>query len=97
MCSYYEGGPASVPESLATGTPVFSNNIGMSTDLIKDGFNGYLLSMKPHNDVILFNQILNKGGLLNQLESGARESKNELITWEEVAHEHLSLYENCLK
>ena len=44
--SIQDAGPTMVSESLACGIPVISFDIGMSKDLIKNDFNGYLIKEK---------------------------------------------------
>ena len=40
-----EGGPASLLEAMATGVPVISHRVGMASDLIRDGENGFLVDI----------------------------------------------------
>ena len=40
-----EGGPASVLESLASGTPLVAHRTGMAPDVITDGVNGYVVDV----------------------------------------------------
>lgn len=42
MTSRLEGGPLCVPESLASGIPIISTKVGLATDVIRDGENGFL-------------------------------------------------------
>jgi glycosyltransferase involved in cell wall biosynthesis len=42
ITSRTEGGPKSLLEALACGIPVVSTRVGMSSDIIKDGINGFL-------------------------------------------------------
>ena len=44
--SIQDAGPTMVSESLACGIPVISFDVGMSKDLIKNDFNGYLIKEK---------------------------------------------------
>jgi len=45
MCGREEGGPASVLEALATGTPLVAHRTGMASDVVVDGANGFLTSV----------------------------------------------------
>jgi glycosyltransferase involved in cell wall biosynthesis len=42
MTSREEGGPKSILESMATGTPIIASKCGMAEDLLIDGVNGFL-------------------------------------------------------
>jgi len=44
MASTFEGFPMAIAESLTVGTPVLTTNVGDIQSVIRDGFNGYLLS-----------------------------------------------------
>ena len=59
MCSYYEGGPANIPEAIASGTPIICNPIGIAFDMVTDGYNGIHLSMNAYNDSIKLNNLFN--------------------------------------
>lgn len=96
MCSYFEGGPANIPESLATGTPVFANNIGLVSDMVEDKVNGRFLSMDAFEDAkILYEYEENREKLL-VLSEGASKKSKELLNWNQVADRHIELYQNFL-
>ncbi len=39
---WYEGMPMTIIESLATGTPVIASGLGAMTEMVRDGYNGFL-------------------------------------------------------
>lgn len=43
IISEYEGGPITLFESLACGTPVVTTDVGVSRDIIRNGVNGYII------------------------------------------------------
>jgi glycosyltransferase involved in cell wall biosynthesis len=47
-----EGGPAAVLESLASGTPLVSNRVGMAPDVIQDGQNGFLVEVGDVDEMV---------------------------------------------
>ena len=48
VTSREEGGPMGLLESMASGIPVVSTNVGMAKDLIEDEVNGYITtSLNP--------------------------------------------------
>ena len=51
--SLEEGGPRSVLESMATGTPVISTNVGQANDIIIDEYNGYLVNKGDDHEIYL--------------------------------------------
>jgi len=92
MTSMAEGGPANLPEALASGCPVLATNVGMVPDLIKHNCNGMILSGDIFSDIELFYDILNnKNNILDTLFEGAfRDSST--ITWKQVVDAHFELY-----
>ena len=51
ICSREEGGPKALVESMATGVPVVSTRVGMSPDVIRDGFNGFLVDIEDRENI----------------------------------------------
>ena len=43
-----EGGPKAILESMATGIPIVSTNVGMASDVISNGVNGYIASVDDY-------------------------------------------------
>lgn len=93
MLSHFEGGPANLPEAIATGTPVICTNIGMVRDMIFTGFNGTILSGNIAQDAQSLLNLQNRdNGMLQYLASCARNA-HTAPTWFEVISRHIDIYE----
>ncbi|KPG98572.1 hypothetical protein AEQ67_14670 [Pseudomonas sp. RIT-PI-q] len=96
MTSYFEGGPANIPEAAAMGVPILANPIGMVPDLIEHEKHGIYLEMDPHLDAIMLNELAtpNNARYKTLFESSQHPSPN-LITWQDSVSlnmkEHLKL------
>lgn len=91
ITSREEGGPLSLLESLALGIPVISTKVGMSVDIIKDGYNGYLVDFENTKGIV--KQILklaNNKGKLIELGNNARETK--IHSYSDVSFEYDKIY-----
>ena len=92
MVSTYEGGPANLPEALASSTPILCTNCGMVPDLIRDGENGRILSGDIREDIEVLQGIFeNRDGAADTLFEGAH-ALQTAITWEDVIAMHINLY-----
>jgi glycosyltransferase involved in cell wall biosynthesis len=97
MCSNYEGGPANLPEALASSTPVLATNCGMVPDLVENEVSGLILTGDINKDFPVIKRVFDKKDrLLNQLFLGAHKSENE-ITWDEVIDKHFELYREIVQ
>ncbi|KUP05560.1 hypothetical protein Q73_13020 [Bacillus coahuilensis m2-6] len=97
ITSNAEGGPASLPEALATGLPVVSTPCGFVPDLIKDGVNGYIVDYgdsQVFTDRIL--KFINQPDLIAKLGKNATQTK-ELKTWEEIINDYNDVYKDITK
>lgn len=98
MCSNYEGGPANIPEAIATGVPIFSSPIGMAVDLIKKNYNGIFLDMDPDIDALKITNIcIKKPEIFARIASNARLQTIKALTWEEAINLNLSLYKKIIE
>lgn len=96
MCSSHEGGPANIPEALATGTPVFSSPVGMSLDYIKHGFNGLLLSLDPDEDANLIMKYAVGEFNFSEMESNCLSQVGDIPTWSDSVLLNLEVYSKIL-
>lgn len=93
MCSLFEGGPANIPEALATKTPIFSTRIGMSVDMVVPGKNGIFLTGSPDEDGALLNTYAENGKQkLSELLAETRAYESAVQPWEAIARSHAELY-----
>ncbi len=95
MCSDSEGGPANIPEALGSRTPVLAFNIGLVTDLVLEGKNGFILSQDPNEDARLINRLSKNKEITSDLLENWYVPES-LYSWEKVFEEHLSCYEEVM-
>ncbi|MEM7446083.1 MAG: glycosyltransferase, partial [Pseudomonadota bacterium] len=96
MVSTYEGGPANLPEALASSVPVLCTNVGMVPDLVSDGRDGLILSGDIRHDIARLSAVIdNADGLADQLFQGAHEN-DTVIPWDDVILQHIRLYADLL-
>lgn len=99
MTSYFEGGPANIPEAIASGTPVICNPVGMARDLVIDNYNGVWLTMSPEVDAFRLNEIFSTKSKLIEMQKNALDKKSieSAISWEESIIKNCAVYEDILK
>lgn len=92
MVSNNEGGPANLPEALASSTPVLCTRCGMVQDLVRDGENGLILSGDIRADWPAIETVIeNRDGAADALFRGAHEVQT-VISWEDVIAMHVQMY-----
>lgn len=97
MVSTFEGGPANLPEALASSTPILCTNVGMVPDLVRNGDNGLILSGDIRQDAALLQAVCtNKDGLTDRLFLGAHKS-DTAISWEDVIAMHIQMYADIVR
>jgi glycosyltransferase involved in cell wall biosynthesis len=97
MISTFEGGPASLPEAVASGTPVICTRTGMVPDMIEDGCNGIVLTGRAREDAARMVSVLrNEGNAWNRLMIGA-ETARSAPSWEQVIDAHARLYRSIVQ
>lgn len=96
VLSLFEGGPANIPEAIATNTPIIGNDIAMVSDYVKNKENGFILSGDINKDIKVFNEIsYNKDNITQKVYNNVSNTKN-LLTWYDVVQKHFELYENLV-
>lgn len=99
MASIFEGGPANIPEAVASGTPVICNPIGMARDCVEDGLNGVWLSMNPRFDAIKLNDLFSNRSKVDDFLSRAKMENvlSKVLAWDEVIFQNCEVYEEVVK
>ncbi|MEN6554375.1 MAG: glycosyltransferase family 4 protein [Methanobacterium sp.] len=93
--SYYESGPLTLLEAMACGKPVITTNVGVAPDCIKNGENGILINPKSPNEIVKsVSMLLNDEELCEKMGENARETMEELYTWDSVADKVEQIYLN---
>lgn len=96
VASKAEGGPASLPEALATGLPVVSTPCGFVPDMVVNGQNGFIVDYDDDEAFVnRINQFIETPELLRQMGTKATESEN-LKSWEDIIKDYIDAYEEML-
>lgn len=93
MCSNFEGGPANLPEALATGTPILATKVGVAPEVVAHGENGLLLSGDADADAALIAPLAHDDALARRLRSGAATRALQTPSWRAVVARQFALYE----
>ncbi len=97
ITSREEGGPMGLMESLSSGIPVVSTNVGMSVDLILDGENGFLITNNNPNKICEKIIELIKLQEIQKISLKSREVAQS-VDWKNVANDHWKyVYKPLLK
>jgi glycosyltransferase involved in cell wall biosynthesis len=87
ITSLHEGGPACVPEALATATPMITTKIGMAADMVENGINGIFLEFDADSDAEKLELIYeNKNKIAEKLHNGALLKAQNVSTWQDCVH-----------
>ncbi|EOX0912307.1 glycosyltransferase family 4 protein, partial [Escherichia coli] len=91
VTSLYEGGPANIPEAIASGTPIISTPVGMVNDYVRDGINGLILTGDIDNDIDSINNFSQKSKY-QKLSSNALEMSGNIMSWQDVMQKTSLVY-----
>lgn len=97
MASVFEGGPANIPEAVATQTPIIANPVGMAHDHLENGANGIALSMDPERDAAILMDLARHPEQVHALYAGARARAGAAIPWREVVTMHEAEYSRLIR
>lgn len=97
MCSTHEGGPANIPEALATGTPILSTPIGMALDYITSGKNGEFLTLNPNIDAQIIMKLCLDYDYMDSMRKNCLIKLQNVLTWKNVVDKHIELYKSIIK
>lgn len=95
ITSFYEGGPANVPEAFAKGTPIISTPVGMAKDYVKHQTNGIILQRDPDFDSQEILKVLDCDYLMH-LRKNANLMRRKMTTWQEVVQKYNKQYQNYI-
>ena len=90
VTSREEGGPLSIPETLACGVPIITSRVGMADEFIKNDYNGYIVDIGNIEDYFKkFEKLikLNKEELTNLKDNAIMTSKE--LSWKKIANTYL--------
>ncbi|MDK4679269.1 glycosyltransferase family 4 protein [Kingella negevensis] len=97
MCSSHEGGPANIPEALATGTPIFSSKLGIPKDVIQDGENGLFLTLDADADAERIHEIcIDDPAQFQVILDNAHTLPELAITWQQSVEGNLAVYRKII-
>lgn len=98
MASLHEGGPANIPEAIASATPVLCNPIGMAKDMVSSEFNGLWLSMSPRKDAHLINSKLRDVGWLDSVfeNSLLSSTRTRVVDWNLTTLAYCDVYRSMV-
>ncbi len=98
VTSNFEGGPASLPEAMATHTPIISTRVGFAPDFLDDGQTGLLLTGVVDEDAPRILRLTDPSDPLTRaLDEGAPTLAATCPTWREVVQSHFEAYLDLLR
>ena len=94
--SYREGFPNVVMQAGAMGLPCIVTDINGCNEIIKEGVNGVIVSVKNTDKLLLFmNEFVDNSQLFNQLQANSRamiaNRYNQQVIWEAIKKEYILL------
>ena len=97
IASAFEGGPASIPEAVATATPVISTPVGMANDYVTEGVTGHFLRLIPTEDACLLSRLHANPVELERLFDGARQRADSATEWSSIVARHEDAYQTIIR
>jgi glycosyltransferase involved in cell wall biosynthesis len=92
LTSLSEGMPSVILEAMGCGLPVVASDVGGNNELVKDGWNGYLIrgddSSKLASDLV---QLIDDENLRSEMGQRSREMAKQ-YNWEEIMRQYNELY-----
>ncbi|MFQ5761952.1 MAG: glycosyltransferase family 4 protein [Candidatus Bathyarchaeia archaeon] len=86
--AYYEGGPRSVFEAMACGTPAVSTPVGLAAEFIRHAVNGYVTGWTPRQISAVLARAFKDTTVRPQLEENARTTVVTHCGWRETYHQY---------
>lgn len=92
MCSWFEGGPANIPEAIASGTPILGFNVGMAGDFIIDGENGMFLTGDPVKDGRLILELAKDKNAIVEMQKKSLLNVGSALSWKKIVNNQVEIY-----
>ena len=96
--THYECFPMILIESMSTGTPVIASNVGGVSEMVEDGYNGFLVEAENKNDFI--NRIvyyINNRSKIEEHGRNAKHSTREKYSKENMLSQYTEVYKMLLE
>lgn len=97
MLSLFEGGPANIPEAIASNVPVATFPIGMAADWIVDEQNGLVLSGDVEQDAARILALAQSPEKYDDLMSHTRAMPIAVPTWSDVRAQYQAIYRQVVE
>lgn len=96
VLSWHEGGPACIPEAVASGTPIISTPVGMALDYVDHKNNGLLLTRDVDQDVAMLIDFAADAALRTHISEHAMRGPGRALSWQQVVGEYEKVYRSLL-
>ena len=95
--SYREGLPKSLLEAASCGRPIVTYDVPGCREIVKDGYNGYLVQLKSIDGLVqAISQLINYYELCVQMGKNGRKLVKKHFSQEQIANETLAVWEEVL-
>lgn len=95
LTSEVEGFPNALLEAMAQGRPVVATRVGGVAELVRDGEDGFLTALDPHEIAARLRVLLTDPGVRERMARSATERTRE-FTWERVVRQTEDVYREVL-
>ena len=95
--SFIENAPYTLLEAMACGLPVIATNVGGVSEIIQNGYNGYLFEPNSYREIEnLLPDLLSNESLKNYISQNARETIRTKFSWDVNLKKYLDVYSNII-
>ncbi len=96
LTSEVEGFPNALLEAMAQGRPVVATRVGGVAELVRDGEDGFLTALDPHEIAARLRILLTDPVVRDRMARSATE-RTRVVTWERVVRETEDVYRDVLR